>query len=97
MVDLQNQKILELRFVQIASDSGQIQDCLHICCQIFKIIITEYILLINIDGSFINLIMKSLYSWSYKGDKMKIKNWSFSESVSLILAKCWNGFGFDCD
>ena len=48
-------------------------------------------LTINIDESSLNREIKTRYSWGLKGKPIEAKNWSFSGSISWILAIWSNG------
>ena len=57
----------------------------------FAKIITNEMLVINIDESSINRGITANYSWGLKGVPVESKNSLFSDSISLVMAICSNG------
>ena len=57
----------------------------------FSKIISEKLLLINIDESSINRSVKNAYSWGVKGYPIECQNSVISGSASMIMAICSNG------
>ena len=56
----------------------------------FAKIITNEMLVINIDESSINRWITANYSWILKGVPVESKNSLFSDSISLVMAICSN-------
>ena len=57
----------------------------------FTKLVSNKILIVNIDKSSINRRVSLKYSWGFKGSPIELKNSPFSGSVSLVLAICSNG------
>ena len=58
---------------------------------IFSKVVSDKVLLINIDESSINRSVKTSYSWGRKGQIIEAQNSTITGSASMVLAICSNG------